>query len=246
MIAESPKPGIFEREYRTLKSVFADKSPFATYGATLQFRDRLVGGTPKDPKVVRDWMMAKVIPDDDQFTLGKFMEVAEEAGIPVPDGGADWEWFSRVTKEVADTKNTQGFKSDEHGLYIEARQAKALIKEAANILWPKRQWGVSKKGTKSFWAERIHVEPYRVHVNGIAGVDQFIGHIKGPQGPQSTVSYYEFVDQPMIEMEIEVLDDCIEQDDWAKLWAFAERNGLGAKRSQGFGQFVIVRWEKLS
>lgn len=229
-----------------MKSIFGGNSPFATYGVTLQFRDRLVGGTPKNQKQILDWLKARPKFDADLDFLDKLMEISEEMGLPIPET-RDADWLDQITGELVKRNYTQGFKMDADGCYIEGRQAKAMIKEAANILWPKRTWGKSNKGTRGFWAERVFVEPYKIPLGTSApAVDQFVGHIKGPQGPQSTLSLYEYVEQPAIDFTVEVLDDCIEQEDWIKIWQLAERNGLGAKRSQSFGQFVVTRWERLA
>ena len=32
--------------------------------------------------------------------------------------------------------------------------------------------------------------------------------------------------------------------EWAAIWLTAEKNGIGASRSQGFGTFKVVAWDK--
>ena len=34
-------------------------------------------------------------------------------------------------------------------------------------------------------------------------------------------------------------------DEWAALWLTAERQGLGASRSQGFGRFTVTQWDRI-
>jgi hypothetical protein len=32
--------------------------------------------------------------------------------------------------------------------------------------------------------------------------------------------------------------------EWAAIWTAGEQNGLGASRSQGYGRYEVVRWDK--
>ncbi len=126
-------------------------------------------------------------------------------------------------------------------LYIEGRQVKAMIKENANIQWPKRRWGISNKGTRSWFAEHVFVAENRIPLSVIepSGVDQsFVQTWRG-----SSIKYEEYVNDAEVAFTI-VSDTDIGWDDWATLFVSAEKNGLGASRSTGVGTFTVVRFDK--
>jgi len=150
----------------------------------------------------------------------------------------------RTQDQVVAKKLTTGFKVGEHGLYVEARQVKALLKECTNILFGGERWGPTRKGPKSFLAERVFVEPDRLYlgVQQPSGLELLVGHVNGPTGPQSTLGYHEYVLEPDLEFSVLVLRDVITADQWADVWALAEQIGFGAVRSQGYGRFRVVSW----
>jgi hypothetical protein len=217
-----------------------------TIDVTLQFTGWLVGGCPKDPKLVEGWLRKNLGVDDETELRQQALIHLREMGVEV---AADAEWSDIVdaSESIAGEKQTQGFKVDAEGRpYIEARQIKAGIKESVHILFAGDKWGKTKKGPKSFVAERVFVKPDAIAVgDAITGVHFHVGHITGPRGPQATVGYAEYVDQPEISFSIRALEDAISDDKWAQIWAHMELNGLGAMRSQGFGQFEVVEWKKV-
>ena len=141
---------------------------------------------------------------------------------------------------------TTGFKRAEHGLYIEARQIKALFKESTNILFGAERWGPTRKGPKSYLAERVFVQPDRVWLGCEApdGLELVVGHLNGPTGPVSTLGYHEYVVQPSLSFTVWVVRDLITSTQWADVWVLAQEIGLGALRSQGHGRFQLTAWEK--
>lgn len=153
----------------------------------------------------------------------------------------------QASSALAAQKQTTGFKRGEQGLYVEARQVKAMLKESTNVIFGGERWGATRKGPKAFVAERAFVEPERLWLNTSepSGVELMIGHLTGATGPRSTLGYHEIVLRPAIDFEILVLRDCIAPEQWADIWVHAQENGFGAMRSQGFGRFHLVRWERL-
>ena len=77
------------------------------------------------------------------------------------------------------------------------------------------------------------------------GFDLTVGHIRDWTGTRSTLGYFEYVINPTITVQLSVLDDCLTEEQWTRIMSVAEKNGLGARRSQGAGQFITTRWEKL-
>lgn len=217
---------------------------FTRYHARLQFRDRIMGATPTQPRAIEGWLAKKAGISDAEELRHAVIRTLRELGADV-DEGASYEDIQRAATQIASDQKTVGFKRNADGLYLEGRIVKAMLKEVTNIKYAGDRWGVTKKGPRSYVAERVFVEPDQIPL-GVAepsGIELFIGHTSGPRGPQSNLTYYEYVTRPAIEFDVLVLDDCVQADHWAELWRVAQRNGLGALRSQGFGTFDIEAWD---
>lgn len=224
---------------------------FTTYHVVLQLREKIVGGTPKNPKAIEGWLRTKAGITDTEEVRRAMLRTLRELGADVNDDD-DYEALVKASEALAVEKQTNGFKLNAEGLYIESRQVKAMIKECTNILYAGQKWGKIKtdeqsyngKGPRSFVAERVFVNPPAIQlgVNEPSGVDLFIGHVSGPQGPRSTMTYVEYVWAPRISFDVLVTRDSVDQDRWAEIWEHAQENGLGALRSQDFGRFDIVEW----
>lgn len=220
---------------------------FTIYRAKLVFRDRLMGGVPRHPKIIEGWLRAKMSITDEEELMMIGRQTLIELGYPGA-GDMTYEEISRVVEEYAESKHTNGFKRDEHGLYIESRQVKAMLKECMNVLYATERMGPTKKGAKSFLAERVFIDPNCIHLGRMEpdGVGLVIGHVRGPQGPQSNLTYHEYVDNAEITFTVKVTEDAIPHVFWPRLWVQAQDNGLGAVRSQGYGRFDIEAWEVIA
>jgi hypothetical protein len=220
---------------------------FARYAAELKFRDKVLGGVPKDPRLIEGWLRAKAgIPHGDELRLAMARTRAELG--PATIEGASAEIVDDAAESVAGRRLTTGFKRSDDGLFIEARQVKALLKECTNILFGAERWGPTRKGPKSFLAERVFVQPERLCLGTHEedGLELIVGHLNGPSGPVSTLGYHEYVVQPTLTFSVWVVRDLITPAQWADVWVLAQEIGLGAVRSQGYGRFQLTRWEPMS
>lgn len=207
------------------------------YAGTLQI-SRIMGGNPSDPKVAEGFLRKKLGISDDDL-------VRETVAAYMVERGVDAE---TAAKEVQDLKYLNGFKRDSQGLYVEGRQLKAGIKEAASVARAvgnlKTKWGLTNKGVLSFVAEHIFVVEDRLYL----GVEEPTGIIQSfPKNPitnQSSIRYEEYVDNAKVDFTV-VTDWDFEDSEWAALWLTAEQQGLGASRSQGYGRYEVTRWEKI-
>ena len=223
---------------------------FATYHVELQFRDKIMGGIPKDAKIIEGWLRSKA-------GITQERELREALVKTILDNGGDvnetmtYEQLSAAAEKLSLHRNTNGFKVDEHGLYIEGRYIKAAVKESTNILFAGGAgWGPTRKGPKNYVAERVFVCPGYDHISlGVMepdGIDLFIGHVTGPSGPQSNLTHVEYVFQPRIQFDIMVTQDGVEAQNWPQIWVSMQEIGLGALRSQGFGRFDIEVFDRLT
>lgn len=230
-------------------------SIFTRYELIIETDGRLAGGIPKDAKLVEGWILARAkIPNGEQMRLA-MLRTLQEMGVPVGDNPTDEQLHEAVATTVGQ-KSTNGFKTTElpdgsRAVCIEGRQVKALLKEAANIVWSGQRFGPTRKAAKGYVAERLFVLEdtiplYRefggdtLYLREPDGVHLFIGHVPGPKGEQSTLTYYEYADKPMIKFTVAALHDCLTPKQWEELMEHAELNGIGSLRSQSFGTFRLV------
>lgn len=242
-------------------SVFADQGAWATYSITLQLTGQLIGGQPSDPKLVEAWLSKNIgIPGEEEMKERVRQHLIEIGTVGVE--ATDDEVKEAIEKAAHEIK-AQVFKRTSEGEpYIEGRHLKAMIKEATNIGFPKGsvKWGqrqdrrtTAKVGDMAggkppiaFVAERVFVDekPYVVGTAADVTRELAVGHVERNGQQYSTIGFHEAIDRPVLEFEVRVLDDCISEEQWARIWTIAEANGLGARRSQGAGQFVVTKWER--
>lgn len=232
------------------KSVFASTKSklFTNYTCTIKMRGKLLGGIPKDPKVIEGWLRAKAGISDEYELKQAMMRTLLESGHDVkPDMSYD-ELIDAVDK-VASIKQTSGFKINGHGLYIEGRQVKALVKECVNILYPypKFKWGGQEdnkggKSPKNMTAETVFIGEDDISMDrkDPDGIEFMMVHT----GRTNSLAYHEFTQEAELTFTVQVARDHIAQTKWAEIWTLGEENGLGAVRSQGFGKFDVIAWEK--
>lgn len=234
-------------------SIF-QQDTFVTYIATLAFTGRLVGGAPSDPDLVEGWLAKNAgITDKEQLQRWRDKHLSEVLGIDPTTATADDIEAAMAANAIEKKANV--FKRTPEGKpYIEGRQVKAMLKEAVSIAYPRgeHKFGAYKgksgmvggKNAESYLAERVHVPERPIVVaDEVSGVDLAVQHIKDWKGDtRSALSYFEYIDQPTVSVTVHVLDDCLTAEQWARIWQVAELNGLGARRSQGAGQFQVTGW----
>lgn len=243
-------------------SVFGDAN-WTTYRVQLTFTGIIVGGNPSDPGYAEAWIrraLGEKRPDE----LQRLMRDHLLGVLGLNPATATEEQIIRAITEQALDKSATVFKRTPWGVpYIEGRQIKAMLKENTNIAWPggKYKWGQhtsrggASKGTKvggkdpyKFVSERVWVPekpyllPYEVHMS-----PPVVGHPEDPRTKQTraTISMFEYIVRPVLDVELQVQYDEITHEQWSGIWQSAERNGLGARRSQNEGQFKTTLWEKV-
>ena len=201
----------------------------------------LVGGTPTDPKVAEGWIKTKLGVQADEVVQQAVAKVMAETGSTVDE----------AAKTVADDRHLNAFKRDpEKGLYIEGRQLKSAIREAASVAYAvgkilndkgNNSWGRTGKGIHGFAAEHIQVVDDRIYLERLAAdnvAQKFVHTFHG-----SGIQYEETVSD--VELHFTVQSDYdFSREFWAMLWLTGEYQGLGAARSQGFGRYTITEWEQ--
>ncbi len=202
----------------------------------------IVGGVPSDPKVAEGWLRTKVQGTDERIRA-MVAETMEQRGVNQDE----------ALEIVNSLKNLNGFKRDEHGLYVEGRQLKAALKEAVSIAVAAEKlkltgWGATKKYLTNYLPEHVFVVENRLwlldgddkHITEASEVlQQFVHTHRG-----SSIQYQESVKNASIKFTV-VTDHPWTPKEWAMIWTTGQRNGLGASRSQGYGTYAVTKWEKL-
>lgn len=235
-------------------SVFAAhrNTMFKAWRVRLQFTGKLIGGCPKDAKLVEGWLNKNMGLEDEDLRRRMIIHL-NEMGVEIPLD-ATVEEIQEATDRLAGEIKTQGFKRDaEDRPYIESRQINAGIKEAVAVLFPGGKtvntfrWGITGKSPKDYTAERSFVQPEVLPVaDEVGGTDLFLGHIKIKGVPQATIGYAEFVERPLVTFALLTARGSDDLDEaWPDIWSYMEVNGLGAKRSQDFGRFAVIEFEPM-
>lgn len=213
---------------------YQDKAwPFRFTG-TITARN-IAGGVPSDPKVAEGWLRTKLADKDDLIRDAVATAMAER-GITA----------DMAAEEVDKLKHLNGFKRGEHGLYIEGRQLKAAIKEAASIARSterlKPRWGSTNKGVQGFVAEHIMVVEDTLYLGVTEPTMVIQSFPKNPRTGQTGIQYTEVIEEATFDFTI-ISDHKFTDEEWAMVWLTGEQQGIGASRSQGYGRYEVTRWE---
>ncbi len=57
------------------------------------------------------------------------------------------------------------------------------------------------------------------------------------------IQYEEYVEDAKINFTI-ASDYDFSEEEWAMLWLTGQEQGIGASRSQGFGRYKVIGWDK--
>ena len=196
----------------------------------------IAGGIPSDPKVAEGWLKTKLGLDNEVALQKMVADTMAERGVTGEEAIAI----------INTMKNLNGFKRDENGLYIEGRQLKSAIKEAANVAvavknLKQKGWGETRKWALGFIAEHVVVVEDRLYlgVDEASGVNQrFVSTHRG-----TGIQYEEYVQDAEIDFTV-ISDYDFDKDDGAAIWLTGEQQGIGASRSQGYGRYEVTRWDK--
>jgi hypothetical protein len=222
-------------------AIFGTPDPFAHYRATLVVHGKLIGGIPKDPDTIKKWIESRIKGGADLPLQELWNETVEAMGESAS--------FGEVTAAVAsEMQGGNGFKTMDGQLVYEGRCMKAALKEAANIAYPGTEWpgrpAKIRKGLKNYLAETVFVveDVIGLGVSEPSGTEQRIKHVMTPQGPRSSIGVVDYVEDPKLSFTVAVLDGCIKDEVWGRLWAALERGGIGSDRARGDGQCELVDW----
>lgn len=210
----------------------------------------IAGGVPSDEHVAEAWIKSKLAGSDDLIREAVAMTMAER-GITADEAAV----------LVDKLKHLNGFKrgeqdSDHPGeLYIEGRQLKAMLKEAVSVAANEgkivtKGWGSATidnknylKGIKGWLPEHVFVTDNRAYL-GVKVPDGIMQRfVHAPHG--TGIQYEEYVSDCEIVFHIET-DHAFTEEQWAMIFLTGQRQGVGASRSQGFGQYKVTGFDQVN
>ena len=215
-------------------SIFDASSLYDIYQVKIRLRDKLCGGMPKNPELIKAWV---------ESTTGH-ADATTEAQTK--------EAIEALVDEVTE-RSWNGFPADAKGIFVWARQVKALFKECASML----RVTVDKRGSKQIFQHGFEIkgpEKYdRVYLGKTKadGYDEGPIHVQTAQGPRTALKRVDYVENVELVFDIWVLaahpaeTRYIGKEDLERMLTFAQENGLGADRSQGRGKFDVLDFKVL-
>jgi hypothetical protein len=222
-----------------MKSVFEDLKPEAYpyhFAGTLHV-SVIAAGIPANEKVAEAWLRTKLVGNKDDLIREEVAQTMIALGVTSDE----------AAEKVAETKSLNKFKRDENGLYIEGRQLKAALKEAASVAvaadkLDARGWGKTNKGLQNYLAEHVFVVEDRLYlgVEEPTGINQRFVHTFRGTG----IQYEEFVMDAMINFTV-ISDHPFTETHWGHIWLCGEQQGIGASRSQGYGRYEVIKWDPI-
>jgi len=231
---------------RTLKEVrTTSEKLYVKYEVEEQFRDKVYGGIPKSEEMIVPWLVGRGVPKP----------VAEELAVSISLGikskGERQEEVEELEPEVS--KAWTGFLSDDEGLYVEARQVKASLKEAANILYRTPAYKRQLLGYRQVINHGVFVHPDKIRlmkdgevVKRPDGWDESPIHVMGPRGERTALKRQDYVRNATIIYQIWVTGGLLSEHLLKTMLTLNQEQGRGASRSQGAGTFDVKRFQKLT
>jgi hypothetical protein len=245
--------------------IFQGKTPdfWAVYDVELCIKE-MRGGVSKDPALVEKSLIRRlktVNADTEEF---RHIYIQQLQGLGVDVNPEDsYEQLVKAAQQAAAVKKTNGFLSDEHGLYVGAYQFKAALKEAAatvfgieGVYWLQRPMKTKEgltggKAARSAVAEWVYVSPDQIYLRGAddqilkqpTGTATKVMHVDTAQGPRDALGYVEFVRNVTVRFQVEVLKNRVTEQQWWALWNAVEKGGIGADRALGKGQNDLLRFD---
>lgn len=237
---------------------FEAKQLYNRYLVKIQMRDRLVGGIPETEELIAAHIRARTGHDDER-TKQQIAEVlAARKAAKTPKAAiaaaASHEALTEEKVEEAVEKASNGFLADEGGLYIHARNVKAMLRES----WDLAQVSKKQRGSKQIQQHGMEVKApggqhERIYLDRKEpdGFEEKPIHVMTPQGPRHSLKRNDYVTKASLSFEIWLYKvhpsetRYVSEELLKKLLVHAQENGLGADRSQLHGKFDVVGFEKI-
>lgn len=223
----------------------------ALYEADLEGITPIIGGNPYGD-IVDAWMKGQA---PGEAPTGLTEEQLKEAGISLTPGEvkpmdmeklvelrklykppAEWDTSSKEGKKLMDISTGFAYDDEIKSYFILGYHIKSNMKECFSLM------NVSTWLFKQSIQHGVHVKPFKLFLNRKRGeLDGTITNIiNRPQGPAIRVS--DKIDKWALTFQIEVFTPMITAELIINALKMGEKDGLGANRPMGYGQYKVTRF----
>lgn len=230
----------------------------------VEFRiTELAAGIPKNPKQMEAWLSVN-LKEKSKATSVQIETIAAlypaewKKVQETPQGEKRDKLLEALIESVGGLQGTAFKKTPDGKPYIEGRQIKAMLKEAASIALSGTYLKTTEKGgrsksAKSFLAERIFVLEDTIPLEDydLLTEETRVIHVPDPRIPDKTNSSFKpyevaYNARIVFTLMVDADAEAVLQPLWPEIMVRAEQNGLGADRAMGKGRFRVTKWEKIS
>ncbi|OPX65636.1 MAG: hypothetical protein A4E30_00307 [Methanomassiliicoccales archaeon PtaB.Bin215] len=205
---------------------------FVKYKIKAKFVDRLMGGLPGNPELVDVFLAQKKLLPGEKESAERMLNISQ----------------NMATVEGVEEIMSNIFARDEIGLYLNAYQLSAALKEAAYV--QKSVWPTAMKRGVRVLPSKLYLKRDGAYIEKPDGEEQFVSHLEEVRTgrPYSAIKKVEFLNQPEFEAEIWVANvtgkgapkPLINEETMRLLLDHVQMAGIGAMRSMGFGMCEIA------
>jgi hypothetical protein len=227
------------------------------YAGTLQCRERVYGGIPKNPHIFDAWQKAKLakVPvleptAEERERLGLVSGAAMAARMAEEDREDVGELDETV--EAGETV----FRRDAEGhLVLREFMLKSAIKEATQRLgyYVKLKRNADQMGLRSHLQTGFYIEPRNLYLRRDGqpltepdGCDEAQGRVPTPKGPKSILRKSEYVERPTLEFTIKMLPfKGFGYQELLRVLTLVCEIGVGSWRSREEGKPDLLSFEEI-
>lgn len=245
------------------------ESLYSRYAVSIRFRDKLLGGQPRDAEAFAK-AAPYIMPDADheevarraaEVTLRPDDDADIEAEVDAISGDVATAVVEDDKPEIAEPpRQLAGFPREDDGkgpVYFGPWQLKRALSDRVTRLGLTKGGKAAGQvaGLKVAFEESVVVMPEHVEfrrnrkrIEAPDGIQVIRGHVSTPQGRRSIVTPYEYVRKAGIECQVWVQRGVPTQLDaklLGEILVAAEECGCGSARKLGFGRFDVVGFESI-
>ena len=222
------------------------------YDVHLKFTGKVMGGIPKDEKMIQSWLDAGRMKDSKYEK-----QVSKEIdGRTIEEIKKECIENAMTDDEAKEEKLWVGFLADDVGIYAREHQIKAHQKDCANQIKDFKELskikGLGKNGKvsafKSKVANKVYVQDeinyfHRggVPIKEVDGCHEHAIRIMTLQGERSALKRNDFIIKPELNFTLKVLDDgVIGIEALEKIFEYGCVHGMFSERGHGYGKYTYV------
>lgn len=195
--------------------------------------EKLTGGIPKNPEMIKGWLAARGV------RLGLEATATAEA--------------EKLGDTATEEASWKGFYSDENGLFIEARNIRGMLKQAA------RAAGTTKvvKAALKKLTDNLRIEPERIYpyhdgviftpIKEASEQEERAVHVITPAGPRTGLKRSDILRNVRLNFDLVPSHPDLSEIVLRELVTYASLYlGVGSDVSQGDGHFRVVEFKRVA